>query len=84
MAAVSQEPGSGVNGPMENGSRKHTTNSSKLEDQAATAALYVTNQQHKDHKDSTAPSKSGQEFLNKHHRLSSAGKCHIRERREGE
>jgi hypothetical protein len=48
---------------------KHS--SSKLEDQAATAALYVTNHDRQQQKE-----KSGQEFLNKHHRLSSAGKSH--------
>jgi len=53
-----------VAGSFENGNQKHTR-SSKLEDQAATAALYVTAHQQ---------GKTGQEFLNKHHRLSSAGK----------
>jgi len=48
------------------GAQKPHTSSTKLEDQAALAALYVTKYD--------KSSKNGQAFLDGHHRLSSAGK----------
>jgi hypothetical protein len=51
-------------GPIQDASKPHTS-STKLEDQAALAALYVTKY------DST---KDGQKYLDSDHKLSSAGK----------
>lgn len=48
------------------GAQKPHTTSTKLEDQAALAALYVTKYD--------SSSKDGQAFLDSDHRLSSAGK----------
>jgi hypothetical protein len=50
-------------GPIQDASKPHT--SSKLEDQAALAALYVTKYD---------TSKDGQKYLDSDHKLSSAGK----------
>jgi len=62
MAAVSQNK---PTGPMEDSSSQPRPANSKLEDQAATAALYVTRYDRQN--------KNGQEFLDKDHKLSSAG-----------
>ena len=51
-------------GPIEGGSKPHTS-STKLEDQAALAALYVTKYD--------KASNDGQDFLDSDHKLSSAG-----------
>ncbi|KAG9234183.1 putative Eisosome protein 1 [Amylocarpus encephaloides] len=51
-------------GPVEDVRKGHHTHSNKLEDQAATAALYVTKYDN---------SKNGQEFLDSDHKLSFAG-----------
>ena len=59
--------------PLETGNRK-PTKSVRLEDQAATAALYVTGNKGQQNK-------RGQEFLDKDHKLSSAGKHHLRKLR---
>jgi hypothetical protein len=58
MAAVSQTR------PIENDHKQAHTSSSKLEDQAALAALYVTKYDYKE---------EGQEFLDGDRKLSSAG-----------
>ncbi|KAH9210329.1 hypothetical protein DL95DRAFT_393543 [Leptodontidium sp. 2 PMI_412] len=55
-------------GPIQDASRSHTS-STKLEDQAALAALYVT----KYDNTHSSPKKNGQEFLDKDNKLSSAG-----------
>jgi len=66
MATASQPTGAVPTGPIEDVSSKpRPATSNKLEDQAATAALYVTQYDRQ--------KKSGQEFLGKDHRLSSAG-----------
>jgi hypothetical protein len=59
-------PESGV----QDANKPHTT-STKLEDEAALAALYVTNY------DNASLPKNGYEFLDSHHKLSSAGKCPV-------
>jgi hypothetical protein len=51
--------------------KPHTTTSTKLEDQAALAALYVTKY------DNASLPKNGYEFLDSHNKLSSAGKSPI-------
>ncbi|KAH8598211.1 hypothetical protein B0O99DRAFT_592098 [Bisporella sp. PMI_857] len=63
MAAVDQ-PTTSV--PINSAQQKPHTHSSKLEDQAATAALYATG-------NSRQPKKSGHEYLDKNNKLSSAG-----------
>jgi hypothetical protein len=69
MAVDNQAPTAAVpTGPIENVNvRKPHTSSNKLKDQAATAALYVAKH------DEGSNSKSGYEFLDKNHKLSSAG-----------
>jgi len=63
MAAVSKPTASG---PIDSTNQK-SSNSAKLEDQAATAALYVTGH-------GRPKGKTGHEYLDKDHKLSSAGK----------
>ena len=60
-------------GPIEDVNSKPHPTSSKLEDQAATAALYVTQYDRQ--------KKGGQDFLDKDHKLSSAGKWSHSDRR---
>jgi hypothetical protein len=55
---------------IQDANEPHTT-STKLEDQAALAALYVTKY------DNASLPKNGYEFLDNHHKLSSAGKSPI-------
>jgi len=69
MAAVSKATASG---PFDSTTNQKSTNSAKLEDQAATAALLATGH-------GRQKSRSGQEYLDKNHKLSSAGKCDLRD-----
>lgn len=55
---------------IQDANKPHTT-STKLEDHAALAALYVTKY------DNASLPKNGYEFLDSHHKLSSAGKSPI-------
>jgi hypothetical protein len=55
---------------IQDANKPHTT-STKLEDQAALAALYVTKY------DNASLPKNGYDFLDSHHKLSSAGKSPI-------
>jgi hypothetical protein len=55
---------------IQDANKPHTT-STKLEDQAALAALYVTKY------DNASLPKNGYEFLDSHHKLSSAGKSPV-------
>lgn len=66
-------------GPIQDVSRPHTS-SSKLEDQAAVAALYVTKY---DKSQGANKSKSGYDVLDHDNRLSSAGESRCRRGRRG-
>ncbi|KAK6585822.1 hypothetical protein PZA11_000879 [Diplocarpon coronariae] len=61
-------------GPIQNASKPPHTSSSRLEDQAALAALYVTGPKHNIHSnDGGKPKTDDYDYLDKGHKLSSAG-----------